>query len=210
MPVAAIDPLAVPRRRQQDRSAATKQAINEATIRCLITLGYGRTTMSAVTDEAGVSRGAVTHHFHSKQEMIFSAIDRLASCVADELREASRAIDPEDDRTTQVMLLLWQSFVGDLFHASLELWVAARTDPELRDALLESERRLGVRNRELLSEMFGTEIASSPNFDTALDTTFNLMRGVAVTGILRHDTERESQLVTAWAQIFTEMVSTTR
>lgn len=196
-----------PRPRQEERSAATRQAINEATIRCLITLGYSGTTMSAVTEEAGVSRGAVTHQFRSKQDMMFSAIDHLACCVAGELREASRCIHPVDDRTTQVILLVWQSFMGDLFHASLELWVAARTDSALYDALVDSERQAGVRNRELVAEMFGPAIAASPNFDFALDTTFNLMRGVAVTGILRQDADRELRLVKEWARIFTAMVS---
>ena len=136
-----------PRTRQEERSAATREAINEATIRCLITLGYSGTTMAAVSDEAGVSRGAVTHQFRSKQDMMFSAIDHLASCVADELRAASRGIHPADDRARHVILLLWQSFMGDLFNASLELWVAARTDPALYDALVQSERHSGVRNR---------------------------------------------------------------
>lgn len=163
--------------------------------------------MSAVSDEAGVSRGAVTHQFHSKQEMMCSAIDHLASCVAAELREASRDIPPSDDRATQVILLLWQSFVGDLFHAALELWVVARTDAALNEALVHSERQLGVRNRELLAEMFGPEIAASAGFDFALDTTFNLMRGVAVTAILRQDADRDLQLVKGWARIFTSMVS---
>ena len=197
----------VPRRRQEERSATTRQAINEATIRCLITLGYSGTTMSAVSDEAGVSRGAVTHQFPSKQEMMFSAIDHLASCVAAELRAASRAIHSSDDRATQVILLLWQSFVGDLFHAALELWVVARTDAALHEALVHSERQLGVRNRELLAEMFGPDIAASAGFDFALDTTFNLMRGVAVTGILRQDADRDLQLVNGWARIFTSIIS---
>ena len=81
------------------------------------------------------------------------------------------------------------------------------TDPALFDALIDSERQAGIRNRELVTEMFGPEIAASPNFALALDTTFNLMRGVAVTGILRQDEEREWQLVKSWAQIFTSMVS---
>ena len=55
--------------------------------------------------------------------------------------------------------------------------------------------------------MFGPEIAASAGFDFALDTTFNLIRGVAVTGILRQDADHDLQLVNGWARIFTSIVS---
>lgn len=198
----------VHRRSQEERSASTRLAIVEATSRCLIRFGYSGTTVAAVAEEAGVSRGALTHHFATKQEMLISAIDQFSERAAADLRAASGALDDSGERVRQTMRLLWQSFVGDLFAAALEMWIAARTDPALMDALLESERSLGARNRALMTEMFGTDIADAPGFDLALDMTFNLMRGVAVTGILRQSVAREIQLVDAWTYLFMTLIAT--
>ena len=49
-------------------------------------------------------------------------------------RPAPRGVDAPD-RTERVVDLLAASFTGPLFTAALEVWVAARTDAELRDAL---------------------------------------------------------------------------
>jgi hypothetical protein len=47
------------------------------------------------------------------------------------------------DRLEGFLDLLWGAFSGSLFCAVLELQVAARTDPELREPLREFERQAG-------------------------------------------------------------------
>jgi len=195
------------RRTQEQRSAETKAAINEATIRCLIARGYAGTTMTSVPEAAGVSRGAVTHHFASKQEMLLAAIDHLARRLEVDMRAASERSADDTDRLSAVMQMLWQRFRGDLFYAANELWTAARTDPILHQALSASERQLGRRHRQLIADLLGEEIASLPNFALALDTTLNLMRGMAVTGILRDDESKEQALLEGWIRSFTQIAA---
>jgi AcrR family transcriptional regulator len=195
------------RRTQEQRSAETTTAISDATIRCLIAKGYAGTTMASVAETAGISRGAVTHHFSSKQEMLIAAVEHLARRTETELREASEQIGDED-RLTAVLQLLWKSFRGDLFSAAHELWTAARTDPVLHEALSVSERRLGRRHLELISDLIGPDIALLPNFDLAIDTTLNLMRGMAVTGIVRDDESKEQQLLDGWVHAFAALAAT--
>lgn len=189
-------------RTHQQRSAATRRIVNDATIRCLINQGYSGTTMSAVTAEAGVSRGALTHQFSSKREMLIAAIDHLSTRVEDQLRQAAADLPHDEDRLAAVIRLVWESHCSDLFYASFELWTAARTDDSLRDALQHSERRLGQRHRRLVTEILGPEIASRPNFGVALDLTFNLMRGVAMTSVLRDNKDKEQRLVDHWVDAF--------
>ena len=49
-----------PRRRtQEERSATTRKRIIDATLHCLSDKGYASTTLSRITKQAGVSRGAL-------------------------------------------------------------------------------------------------------------------------------------------------------
>ena len=94
---------------------------------------------------AGVSRGALTHHFTTKADLVLAAVDHLYEEFSESVRKA--AAELPDDPAARIRLgveLIWERFHGPLFVASMELWTAARTDPELRAALLPHERRLGA------------------------------------------------------------------
>ena len=59
----------------------------------------------------------------------------------------------QDDRIAAVLDLVWRSFSGPLFYAALELWVAARTDPELHENLYRFERGVGRAMAQLWQEL---------------------------------------------------------
>jgi AcrR family transcriptional regulator len=64
---------------QEEKSSAMRARIINATIECLDSAGYSKTTTSEIVKQAGVSRGALQHHFHSKEELIFAAAEYLTS-----------------------------------------------------------------------------------------------------------------------------------
>jgi AcrR family transcriptional regulator len=68
-----------------DRGATTRTQLIEVATRLFAARGYEATSIEAVLDEAGVSRGALYHHFASKEalfEAVFSAVeDRIGEEV---------------------------------------------------------------------------------------------------------------------------------
>src|SRR5210317_1368232 len=62
---------------QAQKSAMTRDRILDAAINCFITLGYTNVTTAKVASTAGVSRGAMLHHFPSKTELIQAAVEYL-------------------------------------------------------------------------------------------------------------------------------------
>ena len=191
---------------QNERSFETRRLINLATIRSLVEAGYASTTTSSVCDRAGVSRGALTHHFASKQEMMTSAIIYLSEIQEQELSESARNLADGPQRTRAVIALLWEHFRSDLFYASLELWNASRTDPILREALYDAERSLGQRHRALVAELFGEPLTSHPQFGRTMEIMFRQLRGAAVTRILRHDPTEENLIVDDLLAMITAML----
>ena len=77
------------RRSQAERSAATREALLDATIACLVEDGYANTTTSRVAERAGVSRGAHLHHFQTRQALLAAAMERLAERRGAELLAAA-------------------------------------------------------------------------------------------------------------------------
>ncbi|MEU1998208.1 TetR family transcriptional regulator [Nocardia gamkensis] len=75
------------RRTQTERAAASRRRLIEAAIELLATRGYAKTSLAAIGEKAGVSRGLVTHHFGSKQQCIAGVVVHIRQLIEAELHE---------------------------------------------------------------------------------------------------------------------------
>lgn len=123
------------RRPNVERSAATRRLILDATITCLNDWGYGGVTNIKVADAAGVSRGAMMHHFPTRQALIIATIEH-AHHRLNEFRAA------EMDRTppglARFRAILDQSLVTQRMPegtALNEIRIGSRSDREIREAV---------------------------------------------------------------------------
>jgi AcrR family transcriptional regulator len=194
-----------PRRRtQEERRAATRGALLDATIDCLIEYGYANTTTTKVVERAGVSRGAQVHHFQTKASLVAEAVVRLAERRGDELRREIERLPQGHDRITSALDLLWKVHSGPLLQASLELWVAARTDRELRESLVPVEREVIAMTREICHELFG-EHSKSEEFDANLQTALGAIQGLAMVSTLLGNSRRD--LGRSWQPVRDRLVT---
>lgn len=130
------------RRRQADRSESMRQRLLEATLESLAKDGYAASSLNSIVKLAGVSRGAQTHHFPSKQALIVEAADYLMRHSYRTLGVLLLSIADEKDRHRALLEAMWeQLFDTPLFHAYLELVVASQRDAELAESLRNLERR---------------------------------------------------------------------
>jgi len=167
------------RRSQAQRSAATRDALLEATISCLVADGYARTTTSRVAERAGVSRGAHLHHFQTRQALVAGAMERLAERRSQELAQAAQRLPAGPERLRMGLDLLWSGYASPLFQAALDLWSHARTDPELRERLVAVERRLDRQTLEVTRLLFADR-ADQPDFDRLIEMAVATMRGLSL------------------------------
>lgn len=196
------------RRTQRERSDATRKLLLDATITCLVELGYANTTVQEICARAGVSRGAQQHHFSSKAELMARALEHLFDRLTDEISQAPGGLPSGPDRVAALIDLLWRSYSGTLSTAAMELWVAARTDPELRAALLPVDRTLGHTTLELYRGVAGkdSDEANSGQVDTMLLLTVNLTRGLALDAMIGGDPARRERLLSAWKSLVTDVL----
>jgi AcrR family transcriptional regulator len=177
------------RRSQAQRSAATREALLDATIACLVDDGYANTTTSRVAERAGVSRGAHLHHFQRRQELVAAAMERLAERRGEELLLAAEELPAGRERLPQGLDLLWAGYASPLFQAAIDLWSHARTDPELRERLTPVERRLDRQTLEVTKRLF-PDLAELPDFDRLIELAAATMRGLALLDTLHADDAR--------------------
>ena len=182
------------RRTQAERSAATREALLDAAIDCLIDEGYASTTTSRVATRAGVSRGAHLHHFQTRTALVAAAVEQLARRWLAELREASSALPSGPERTLAGLDLLWAHYASPLYQAALDLWTDARNDPDLRERLIEVERLLDRETLELADRLFPPRADARELVQLSVAT----VRGLAMLDTLHPDGARNRE---QWAFI---------
>jgi AcrR family transcriptional regulator len=168
------------RRTQAQRSATTRARLLDATIECLHDLGYARTSTPEIARRAGLSRGAQLHHFPTKAELVTSAVEHLFGRRREEFLRAFRARSAEQDPTDAAIDILWSMVSGSTFYAWLELVVAARTDPELREPVADLTTRLGALIEQTFRELFPAPAAPNPFYEVAPRFAFALLDGLAL------------------------------
>lgn len=192
---------------QGERTRAMRLRLMEATVESLVEVGWAGTTTTVVSRRAGVSRGAQLHHFPSKQALVVAAVEHLADRRRDEMRRTAESLtDP--GRIRGVLEILSAQFVSPVFFAALELWVAARTDTDLREAVGPLERRIGRETHTYAVELLDIDEARGDNRQL-VQATLDLMRGLGLAASLSDDTRRRSTVLDSWATALEHELETT-
>jgi AcrR family transcriptional regulator len=172
------------RRTQDERSSAMRERLLDATIDCLVDYGYAGTTVTRIAERAGVTRGAQVHHYRTKDDLVTAAVTHLATRSAEFGWSQIARVADADDPVGELLDVLWDMHKGPTFTATVELWVAARTDEELRahvatvePVLLSSLREVAERSGSATDGAFADADLLDAVF-TAMDTMRGLMISV--------------------------------
>lgn len=181
------------RRTQQERTAATRTRVLEATLGSLIEHGYAATTISRVQERAGVARGTLLHHFPTRASLLVAVVEDVAArrllVLAD---QAERSSAGDWDGAVD---LIWADLQSPVFLAVLELWVAARTDHDLRDALVPVERTVFESVHRAVTSVVADD---DPRVPTLVQFTIDLLTGSTMTTLLVDDDRPQRVLLDRW------------
>lgn len=85
------------RRSNRERTAETRARLIAAARRLFVEKSYGETGTPEIVASAGLTRGALYHHFADKQALFLAVVEKEAADVAEEIeRQAGSALDPLD------------------------------------------------------------------------------------------------------------------
>lgn len=110
---------------QSLKSADTKKRLIEGAIRCIVKLGYSKTTTPRVAAEAGMSRGAMLHHFETGDALMRAVIAELHEKRLCAIRRAGDIVGHD---VHAIVRTYWDQLSSPIFTAFHELSIAARTD----------------------------------------------------------------------------------
>lgn len=171
---------------QAERTAAMRARLLDATIECLVAHGYTGTTTPRIAERAGVTRGAQLHHFRSKEDLVVAAIEYLAQQRIELAIERSDGLIGAPDPVNAVLEFLWEAHQGDMFVATVELWVAARTDPALARHVARVEPQVNAALATTIAQLLPDHPAKR-ELRYALYTAMDALRGILAASFVELD-----------------------
>lgn len=184
---------------QQDRSRATRARLLESAIECLAEQGWTASTVAVVAERAGVSRGAAQHHFPTREALFTAALEHVTHERSEQLRSHVPAQRGQVD-TRAVVELVFEMFTGTFFRAALMLWVAAASEPQLREQVVPLEARIGREIHHAVVDLLGADEQTAGVRET-VQATLDLARGLGLANLLTDDSARRRRIGAEWARI---------
>ncbi len=180
---------------QAQKSAATRKLIIESAIKCFVELGYSSTTTTAIAERAGLSRGAMLHHFPSKIDIVKAAVDYLHGKRLRAVRRAVPRAGGGEDRVRSNLEAYWRDVRHPMFVAFFELVVAARTDRELSEILEPAQRAFDREWHRTAREVFTEWKVDDSTFDVALDLSRYVIEGMAISNLMNRQDGRDEKVL---------------
>lgn len=121
------------RRTQEQRSAQSRSALLKSAITCISDLGCEEATVAVIARTAGLSRGAVQHHFGSRNDLLAAVVDDFGSSLS-----TAHRIPPElslEERLDKAIDLTWSRLKTPHFIAVIHIWLSLKHTPGMRSSV---------------------------------------------------------------------------
>lgn len=123
---------AKPRRTQAERSQGTQAKLAQAAYAVLAGRGHSALRMAAVAEEAGVSQGALLHHFPDKNALTKAAIHHGLAMAGVDSENALAKAPGDPAKLLRAMIDDFRRFFfGDYFWVALGITLDASRNPDL-------------------------------------------------------------------------------
>ncbi len=183
-----------PSRTQAERRATTRRMLLDATIETLQEMGYKGCTIAAVARNAGMTTGAVQHHFKSKSALMQAVIaERIYNTDApSSLAGAENKTIKE--RTRLIIDEMWRYYGNPNYSVIWEIILGARDDSALLAAISQFYNELSDHTEKQIGKFFA-DLAITPGQARALNLFLNSqLRGLSLSRVLINEEEISDQL----------------
>lgn len=199
----------VRRRTQDERSAATIDTLCRTTISLIAEVGYTNLTTTMIAQRAGISRGAILHHFETRAELVkratgemWASVVEAAATIRADHRAGGLAADTFIDRA-------WTGLMTDTYvSVTIDMMTASRGDPDLRQHVEGWMRRMFSSYRLTAREIFGTAGLRAEEAETLMLVLTSALRGLRVGQMIEPDPVQARAALALLADLLRERMTT--
>jgi AcrR family transcriptional regulator len=190
------------RRTQAERREGTIRKVQDAAAEILIESGYAGTSMQLVATRAGVSVGGLFRHFPTREALMVSVGQDVASRILGRYEAAFESLKGNEEPIVLALRLLRDTCRSRINQAWLELVHASRTDATLRKALQPVARHYAAEIERLARALLPDLAASlGDDFGLLVDTIVAIFDGEQLIRAVHANPKLEAARIDALAGI---------
>lgn len=189
------------RRSQKERSAETSSRLMNATIDLLHDQGLARTTTPEIARMAGVSRGALNHHFAGREAIISASIADLLAKTTHDLHGFAEDFMERGGSSDEIVDYIWRKMDDRFFYVTMEFLPEARHNPDFRAELIPTVKEFHAGLDAIWTALAARAGADPDHTRTVMNATMCLFRGMISQTVLRpNDPAYYEGLLDFWKQ----------
>jgi AcrR family transcriptional regulator len=170
---------------REARGLETRATILDAAIQCIVRDGYARLRTTTIAAQSKVSRGAMLHHFPSKEAIVYATVQHLYDKRLRAYEHALAAASGSSDRIKRAFDAYWEHVNHPYFIAFFELIVAARTDTDLHAVMAPLHERFEQATFDHALGLFPELTEKQDRLRVGLQLSNALMEHLALNGVFR-------------------------
>ncbi|MGC1546984.1 MAG: helix-turn-helix domain-containing protein [Rhodanobacter sp.] len=177
------------RRPQAQRSAETRAKLIEAAISCLHRAGYSATAATMVANEAKVSRGAMSHQYPTKTDLMLAVVQAVYEQDAEHYRRTI-ASTPPAQWLVDLPSTMWDVISKPSGTAVMEIMLASRSDPDLAGKLCAMQNAIDIRAHHWIEQrIVDIGLKDRPDGEAIHRLFVSAVRGISLEALFRRDPE---------------------
>jgi AcrR family transcriptional regulator len=168
------------KRTQAERYAKTRRNIVDATVACIDSFGFPKTTMQRIAREAGITVGAVQHHFPSKSELLAAVLEDGFRSMSFELEHVLFVGKSLAERVALFIDHCWLHYKTPAFQANMYILLGMRNEsPTALDEWMQGPLAdITTQGRELWLRVFDDIDLTEAEHIEYLYFVFSAMSGI--------------------------------
>jgi AcrR family transcriptional regulator len=198
------EPKYAPRRTQAERSETTRKQLLDAAMKLIRQKGFGGLRTIEVASVAGVSRGALMHHFPSKHALVVAVLTYVNEVTFAQSTRRAQLARGSSDPIGEIIKDAQDFFLGDYFFIELAI---AMSDESTRRLRRETHQFTRQTRFSIEAAWLDTLISSGIPKQLASDVlalTLSAVRGFSVRMLIENDPAQFTRLMNVWREIISQ------
>ena len=188
------------RKTQAQRREETRAKLVQGAVELLKKKRYAGFRVADVTTMSSVSRGAQSHYFPMKDDLVIEALEFVfKETQANALAKIAKAKAHPEQLLQALIADSKDFFLGDNFYLSLDLMMVGGDEP-LGQAVQQLAQNYRVSVENAWREIFKESGYSASTADEVVSLTFCVVRGLSIRKIIGPDTARIPHMIKLWKQ----------
>ena len=173
-------PAVAPRRTQAQRSAATRQHLIDTAIEVIERRSLEDVSIHEIARSAGMTSGAVQHHFESKAVLMMNILSALLQAQLDAGALWPAASLSAGERATRFVDTAWRLiYAQPRFIVAWNIYLGSRSQPEILQHVARLRAEIGAQLEAGFFDAF-PELAAAPDRQAFLGLVFSALRGLGL------------------------------